>query len=169
MIVGAGQAAGQLMASLAQDGFAGDQPGRRRAAPALSAPAALQEVPGRRAGPRPPVRRPAAFYEKAGCRLLLGERVERIDREGRAVIWRMARRCVLDPGPRHRQPAARADLPGALPGVFYLRNIADVAPSGRACAGESLVVVGGGYIGLELAAVAVKPGVGVTVLEQAPR
>ena len=57
-----------------------------------------------------------------------------------------------------------------LPGAFYLRNIADVdAIRARLALAKSLVVIGGGYIGLELAAVAAKLGVGVTVLEQAPR
>ena len=51
-----------------------------------------------------------------------------------------------------------------------MRNIADVdAIRPRLAPGQSLVVIGGGYIGLELAAVAMKLGVGVTVLEQAPR
>ena len=69
---------------------------------------------------------------------------------------------VLATGSRPRE------LP--LPGALYLRNIADVdAIRARLALAKSLVVIGGGYIGLELAAVAVKLGVGVTVLEQAPR
>jgi 3-phenylpropionate/trans-cinnamate dioxygenase ferredoxin reductase component len=69
---------------------------------------------------------------------------------------------VLATGSRPRE------LP--LPGAFYLRNIADVeAIRARLAPARSLVVIGGGYIGLELAAVAMKLGVGVTVLEQAPR
>ena len=69
---------------------------------------------------------------------------------------------VLATGSRPRE------LP--LPGAFYLRNIADVdAIRARLAPGKALVVIGGGYIGLELAAVATKLGVGVTVLEQAPR
>ena len=69
---------------------------------------------------------------------------------------------MLATGSRPRQ------LP--LPGALYLRNIADVdAIRPRLAPGKSLVVIGGGYIGLELADVAVKLGVRVTVLEQAPR
>jgi 3-phenylpropionate/trans-cinnamate dioxygenase ferredoxin reductase subunit len=111
--------------------------------------------------------KPAAFYEKAGSRLLLGQRAERIDREGRAVLLADGSRLpystlVLATGSRPRE------LP--LPGAFYLRNIADVdAIRAHLAPGKSLVVIGGGYIGLELAAVAVKLGVGVAVLEQAPR
>jgi len=55
-------------------------------------------------------------------------------------------------------------------GVFFLRTIADVEMlKATFQPGKSLVVVGGGYIGLELAAVAAKQGLKVTVLEQAPR
>src|SRR5260370_5158463 len=43
------------------------------------------------------------------------------------------------------------------------------ASRGYVAPGRRLVIVGGGYIGLELAAVAAKRGVEVTVLEQAPR
>ena len=54
--------------------------------------------------------------------------------------------------------------------MFFLRTIADVeALRAQFQPGKSLVVVGGGYIGLELAAVAAKLGLKVTVLEQAPR
>lgn len=62
------------------------------------------------------------------------------------------------------------NVPGAdLPGVFYLRTIDDVEairawlkPGGR------LVIAGGGYIGLEVAAVMVSRGFDVTVVEMAP-
>jgi 3-phenylpropionate/trans-cinnamate dioxygenase ferredoxin reductase subunit len=62
-------------------------------------------------------------------------------------------------------------VPGAdLAGVHYLRTIADVEGIKADMApGKRLVVVGGGYIGLEAAAVAVKAGLSVTVLEAAPR
>jgi 3-phenylpropionate/trans-cinnamate dioxygenase ferredoxin reductase subunit len=97
----------------------------------------------------------------------MGQRAERIDRAGRTVLLADGTRLfystlVLATGSRPRELA--------LPGAFYLRNIADVdAIRPQLAPGKSLVVIGGGYIGLELAAVAVKLGVGVTVLEQAPR
>jgi 3-phenylpropionate/trans-cinnamate dioxygenase ferredoxin reductase subunit len=168
VIIGAGQAASQLMASLAQDGFAGEVclVGDEPHLPYQRPPLSKKFLAGELALDRLYVK-PAAFYEKAGNRLLLGQRAERIDREGRAVLLADGSRLpystlVLATGSRPRE------LP--LPGAFYLRNIADVDAI-RACLapGKSLVVIGGGYIGLELAAVAVKLGVGVTVLEQAPR
>jgi 3-phenylpropionate/trans-cinnamate dioxygenase ferredoxin reductase subunit len=168
VIIGAGQAASQLMASLAQDGFAGEVclVGDEPHLPYQRPPLSKKFLAGELALDRLYVK-PAAFYEKAGSRLRLGQRAERIDRAGRAVILADGARLpystlVLATGSRPRE------LP--LPGAFYLRNIADVdAIRARLTWAKSLVVIGGGYIGLELAAVAVKLGVGVTVLEQAPR
>ena len=168
VIIGAGQAASQLVASLAQDGFAGEicLVGDEPHLPYQRPPLSKKFLAGELALDRLYVK-PAAFYEKAGSRLLLGQRARRIDREGRAVLLADGSRLpystlVLATGSRPRE------LP--LPGALYLRNIADVdAIRARLALAKSLVVIGGGYIGLELAAVAVKLGVGVTVLEQAPR
>ena len=168
VIIGAGQAASQLVASLAQDGFAGEicLVGDEPHLPYQRPPLSKKFLAGELALDRLYVK-PAAFYEKAGSRLLLGQRAERIDREGRAVVLADGSRLtystlVMATGSRPRE------LP--LPGAFYLRNIADVdAIRARLAPGKSLVVIGGGYIGLELAAVAAKLGLGVTVLEQAPR
>lgn len=168
VIIGAGQAASQLVASLAQDGFAGEilLVGDEPHLPYQRPPLSKKFLAGELALDRLYVK-PAAFYEKAGSRLLLGRRAEHIDRAGRAVILADGSRLpysvlMLATGSRPRE------LP--LPGAFYLRNIADVdAIRARLTPGTSLVVIGGGYIGLELAAVAVQLGAGVTVLEQAPR
>ena len=173
VIIGAGQAASQLVASLAQDGFAGeicvvgDEPHLPYQRPPLSKKFLAGELELDRLYVKP-----AAFYDKARTRLVLGRRVERIDREGRAVVLEDGTRLaystlVLATGSRPRP----LPLPGSdLEGVFYLRNIADVAAiRSRLAPGKSLVVVGGGYIGLELAAVAMKQGLRVTVLEAASR
>ncbi|MBV8191393.1 MAG: FAD-dependent oxidoreductase [Alphaproteobacteria bacterium] len=173
IIVGAGQAAAQLVASLAQDGYSGpvtllgDEPHLPYQRPPLS----KKYLAGELALDRLYVK-PAAFYEKAGVDLRLGTRVERIDRPGKAVILADGTALpystlVLATGSRPRRLA----LPGSeLDGVFYLRTVADVdAIRGRFADARSLVVVGGGYIGLELAAVATKHGLQVTVLEQVPR
>jgi 3-phenylpropionate/trans-cinnamate dioxygenase ferredoxin reductase subunit len=168
VIIGAGQAASQLVASLAQDGFAGEicLVGEEPHLPYQRPPLSKKFLAGELALDRLYVK-PATFYEKAGCRLLLGRRAGRIDRASRAVLLADGSRLaystlVLATGSRPRE------LP--LPGALYLRNIADVDTiRARLALAKSLVVIGGGYIGLELAAVAVTLGVGVTVLEQAPR
>lgn len=173
VIVGAGQAAAQLVASLVQDGFAGsvtlvgDEPYLPYQRPPLSKKFLAGELTLERLYVKP-----AAFYEKAGTRLLLGTKAVRIDRAAKAIELADGTRLtystlVIATGSRARTLA----LPGAdRKGVFFLRNIADVeALKAQFQPGKALVVVGGGYIGLELAAVAAKQGLKVTVLEQAPR
>jgi 3-phenylpropionate/trans-cinnamate dioxygenase ferredoxin reductase subunit len=61
--------------------------------------------------------------------------------------------------------------PGSdLAGLFYLRTIADVEGlRTRLSAGTKVVIIGGGYVGLEVAAIAVKHGLDVTIIEAAPR
>jgi len=173
VIIGAGQAAGQLVASLAQERFAGsvtvvgDEPHPPYQRPPLSKKFLAGEIELDRLFVKP-----AAFYDKAGTTLMLDTRVAGIDRQARTISTGTGpalrySTLVIATGSRPRTLA----LPGAgLEGVMYLRTIADVQAIRRHLEpGRRLVIVGGGYIGLELAAVAAKRGVQVTVLEQAPR
>jgi 3-phenylpropionate/trans-cinnamate dioxygenase ferredoxin reductase subunit len=116
--------------------------------------------------------KPESFYAESQCTLRLNAPAEKIDRAGKRVVLAGGDalpydKLILTTGARVR----RLPLPGAkLPGVFYLRGIADVdeiRPS--LSAGAKLAVVGGGYIGLEVAAVAAKRGLQVTVIEAAER
>jgi 3-phenylpropionate/trans-cinnamate dioxygenase ferredoxin reductase subunit len=111
-------------------------------------------------------------YEKAEVELRLGQTVAAIDRVAKFLSVEGGEdfaydTLVIATGGRAR----KLDVPGAgLGNIFYLRNIADVEllqPQMRA--GRRLVIVGGGYVGLEVAAVAIKRGLEVTVLEGAPR
>jgi 3-phenylpropionate/trans-cinnamate dioxygenase ferredoxin reductase subunit len=173
VIVGAGHATGQLFASLLQEGFKGEitvigeEPYLPYQRPPLSKKYLAGEMELDRLYLRPP-----AFYDKAGARVILGTRVAAIDRRARTVVTDAGATVpyatlVIATGSRPR----KLTLPGAeLDGVFYLRTIQDVqAIRARFATGKHLAIVGGGYIGLELAAVAVKQGLQVTVLEQAPR
>jgi 3-phenylpropionate/trans-cinnamate dioxygenase ferredoxin reductase component len=105
-----------------------------------------------------------------------GERVLAIDREVRRLRLSSGDELpydglVLATGSRPR----RLTLPGAdAPNVLALRTRADaaaIAAELKTCAEQGLpvVVVGGGFIGLEVAATARKKGLTVTVLEAAPR
>jgi 3-phenylpropionate/trans-cinnamate dioxygenase ferredoxin reductase subunit len=173
VIIGAGQAAGQLVASLAQEGFAGDVivVGEEPHPPYQRPPLSKKFLAGEIELDRLYVK-PEAFYAKAGTRLMLDTRVAGIDRQAHAIITEAGQALrystlVIATGSRPRT----LTLPGAdLEGVMYLRTIADAQAIRRYLEpGRRLVIVGGGYIGLELAAVAAKRGVQVTVLEQAPR
>lgn len=173
VVVGAGQAAAQLVASLSQDGYAGevtligDEPHLPYQRPPLSKKVLTGELTPDRLSVKP-----AAFYDKIGTRLRLDARVERIDRATKEVTLSDGSRIgfttlVLATGSRARTLPLRGTGRTA---TFVLRSIADVAAlRAQFAPGKALVVIGGGYIGLELAAVAVKQELEVTVLEQAPR
>jgi 3-phenylpropionate/trans-cinnamate dioxygenase ferredoxin reductase component len=117
--------------------------------------------------------RTAAWYDEQKVGLRLGTRVLRIDRAaqrveldgGDAVDYS---RLVLLTGARPRR--LPADIGGALQGVRVMRSLADAdALAPHLVAGRRLLVIGGGYIGLEAAAVAAGKGLQVTLLEAAPR
>ncbi|NNU81649.1 FAD-dependent oxidoreductase [Halovulum dunhuangense] len=174
VVVGAGQAGASLAERLRALGHAGDltligaeaHPPYQR--PPLSKKYLLGEMALERLFLRPP-----AFYAEQGITLRLGCRVTGIDRAGKAVLLEGGERLDYDrlalttgSVPR-RLPAA---MGGDLPGVFVVRGLSDVdamAPEFRD--GARVLVVGGGYIGLEAAAVAASKGLHVTLIEAAPR
>ena len=173
VIVGGGHAGGQAAASLRQDGYAGpvlllaEEPHLPYQRPPLSKQYLAGEWDLER------VRlRPAAFYQDRDIDVRPGARADGIDAAARTVLCEDGtavryQRLLLATGTRART----LDVPGAgLPGVHCLRTVADAAaikaelkPGGR------LAVVGGGYIGLEVAAVAASMGLSVTVLEMEAR
>ncbi|MEJ2297220.1 MAG: FAD-dependent oxidoreductase, partial [Woeseiaceae bacterium] len=168
VIAGAGHAAGQLVTSLRQAGMdgrilvVGDEPYLPYQRPPLSKKFLAGQMPAERLYVKP-----ASFYEEAGVEFRLDTRIEAIDRD--AGCLRTAGdeaigydKLVLSLGSRVRRlPVDGADLER----VHYLRTIADVAAI-RADfeKGGRLVVVGAGYIGLEVAAVARQAGLDVTVV-----
>ncbi len=173
VIVGAGHAAGQLVSTLAQEGFPGSVTilGDEAYVPYQRPPLSKKFLAGELGLDRLFIK-PAEFYDRPGIALRVDTKVERIDRVAGAVITATGAaigysKLVVATGSRPRKLA----LPGAgLDGLFYLRTVDDVLNiQSRFAAGRRLVIVGGGYIGLELAAVAVKAGLDVTVLEEAPR
>src|SRR5690606_14854211 len=104
--------------------------------------------------------------------MMLSTRAAAIDRSERLVRTDDGRAIPYDgrllaTGSRVRE----INVPGSnLEGIHYLRGVDDVkAIQARFRPGAKLVVVGGGYIGLEVAAVAVKRGLDVTVIETADR
>ena len=173
IIIGAGQAAGQLTVSLRSEGFdgriimIGEEPYKPYQRPPLSKHYLAGQV-----GPERVYFRPDDFYEKADVELLLNTRASTIDRAGHTVVLANGNRVQYDKlalatGSRVK----RLTLPGAdLQGLLYLRTLDDSnAIRQHLESGSKLVVVGGGYIGLEAAAIAVKKGVAVTVLEMEDR
>ncbi|WP_028205156.1 NAD(P)/FAD-dependent oxidoreductase [Paraburkholderia nodosa] len=173
IIVGASHAAAQLAPSLRQEGWdgrivvIGDEPHLPYHRPPLSKGYLLGEKSREEL-----LIRSAQTYARFDIEFRLGERVTSIDRVGRAVTlasgeslaWHKLALCT---GTRVRT----VELPGGgLAGVHYLRGIADIDRiRGDVLPGKRAVIVGGGYIGLETAAVLNQLGMRVSVLEMAPR
>jgi len=118
------------------------------------------------------VLRPENFYRDHGIRLITGTKVKAIHRAARRVELTSGARLpyeklVLAVGARNRMlPVKGADLDG----VVYLRSFDEAANlKARLIKAQQIVVVGGGFIGLEVASVARTLGKSVTVLEALPR
>lgn len=114
---------------------------------------------------------PQADYEDNGIKLILGQGVDSLDNERRRVNLTggdslPADQVVLATG----VAARRLQVPGAdLGNVLVLRDAADAnALSAQMANGGPLVIIGGGFIGLELAALARENDVDATIVEVAP-
>jgi NADPH-dependent 2,4-dienoyl-CoA reductase/sulfur reductase-like enzyme len=114
---------------------------------------------------------PEAFYRDHGIELALGVAVQEIDTASKTArltngeVFAFEKALVATGG----RPV-RLKIPGAdLPGVHYLRTLDDsVAIAAEARPGRRAVIVGAGFIGLELAASLTQKGVHVAVVEAAP-
>lgn len=173
LIVGASHAAAQLALSLRQEGWEGRilVLGDEASLPYHRPPLSKAYLMGEKSHADLLIRSQAA-YDKMGVEFQLGVRVQAIDRVAKTLTLDNGDRLSYDKlalctGSRVRT----VNLPGAdLRGVHYLRTLADIERiKQEAVSGKQAVVVGGGYIGLEGAAVLRKLGMKVTVLEMAPR
>lgn len=168
-IVGAGQAGLQAVQSLRQAGFdgsltlIGDEPHAPYQRPPLSKAYLANEIGADRLELKP-----AAFFTDNNVTCLFGVGAQRLDArdnllslsDGTTLKYDMA---LLATGSR---PRALPIEGGDLDGVVTLRTIADVdAMRPFIDGGSRALIIGGGYIGLEVAAIARKLGLEVTVLE----
>ena len=173
VIVGAGQAGGEVAGELRKQGYTG----------AITLVGEEAQIPYK----RPPLSKgflagsvteeqlyvsPRAKLEQLGIEFIGNARVVKIDRSRKLAVLADGRelpydRLALTTGGRARMLSlAGADKPNVLP----LRSIADVRKLQPLCTeGKRAVVIGGGFIGLETAAVMLKLGLHVTVLEGLPR
>jgi 3-phenylpropionate/trans-cinnamate dioxygenase ferredoxin reductase subunit len=173
VVVGAGQAGAALVAKLRSEGYdgpvtlIGEEPVPPYQRPPLSKKYLLGDMALERL-----YLRPESYYAEAGIDLRTGLRVTGIDRAAQEVVMGEERlgyaHLVLATGslPR-RLPDA---IGGDLQGVHVVRTLADVdamAPGFQPDA--KVLIVGGGYIGLEAAAVAASRGMQVVLVEMAER
>ncbi|TNB49891.1 pyridine nucleotide-disulfide oxidoreductase [Martelella lutilitoris] len=173
VVVGAGQAGLALVAKLRAEGYSGALTllGEEAWPPYQRPPLSKKFLLGELARERLYLRS-RDFYAEHDIDLRLGARVEAIDRSAKNISFGGSvlayEKLVLTTGavPR-RLPTA---IGGDLGNVFTLRGIDDVdAMAPLFVPGARLLVVGGGYIGLEAAAIAARSGLEVTLIESAPR
>jgi 3-phenylpropionate/trans-cinnamate dioxygenase ferredoxin reductase subunit len=174
VLVGGGHAAAAFVNSVRRAGYEGaltlisDEPVLPYHRPPLSKKYLADALPVEQI-----LIRAAAWYEEQKVTLRLATRVARIDREARRVeladgSTQDYAQLVLMTGARPRR--LPAEIGGELQGVLLMRCLADAdAMAPHLAAGRRLLVVGGGYIGLEAAAVAAAKGLQVTLIEAAPR
>ena len=173
LIVGAGQAAIQAIDTLRRKGFTGQLTlvGEEPWLPYQRPPLSKKFLSGGLERERLLIR-PQSFYLEHRVQTHLGRRAIEIDRAARNVRLDDGTSLhydalLLATGSRPRHMNVRGSNLG---GVHLLRNIADVeCIRGDLAAARNLVIIGAGYIGLEVAATAREMGVSVSVLEQAPR
>lgn len=177
IIIGAGHAGGELAIALRNEGWEGRilLLGEEAHLPYHRPPLSKAYLAGSVEKSSLSIR-PQAAYEKAAVEFRGNTRVVRIDRDGKRLELADGEVLAYDKlaiatGGRPRplavpqgQAAERCD------NFHYLRSLDDVERiRAQIVAGKRLVVIGGGYIGLEVAASAIAQGLQVTVLEALPR
>lgn len=173
VIIGAGQGGFQAAASLREYGYeapiiiVGDEGVPPYQRPPLSKAYLLGEMSADRL-----TFRPQTFYDTRSITLMLDDPAIAIDRAAGRIALASGTaleydHLVLALGARNRLlPVEGADLDG----VMYLRTMAESnAMRARMDAVRDIVVIGAGFIGLEIAAVASKLGKNVKVIEALPR
>lgn len=173
VIIGAGQAGCDLSTALRQQGYdgnivlIGDEPVLPYRRPPLSKAYLAGEMETEAL-----YIKPQASYEKLNIDVRTGVRVESIDRQAHTVTLNNGEilnysKLALATGGRAR----RLPLPGAEKGnVHYVRTHEDILRlKEQFSTGKRLVIIGGGYIGLEAASVGIKMGLAVTLVEALPR
>ena len=173
VVIGGGHAAGQVVTSLRQEGFLGrivligDEPVPPYQRPPLSKTFLAGEMPPERL-----LLKSRDFYLQSDVELRLGVRVRCVRLADRTVELEDGSTLAFDhlvfaTGSRPRTLGAEG---AGHPRVYCLRTLADaqaLRPLMRP--GIRLMLIGGGYIGLEIAAVANALGLQVCVLEATPQ
>ncbi|MDB9925652.1 NAD(P)/FAD-dependent oxidoreductase [Hyphomicrobiales bacterium] len=177
VIIGGGQASSQVATSLRQKNCKGDITivSSEAYLPYQRPPLSKKYLSGELESERLYLK-PEKFYQDQNIKLMLNSYVEEIDRKNSKLIF-----SKLEDGEGtidyDKLVIATGTSPRLIPlnnpnlkGVHYLRSIDDVEGIKKSLINaKNMVIIGGGYIGLEVAAVAKKLGLNVTVIEMASR
>ncbi|MCP3878369.1 MAG: NAD(P)/FAD-dependent oxidoreductase, partial [Sulfitobacter sp.] len=173
VVIGAGQAGSSCVAKLRNSGFEGKITliGAETVPPYQRPPLSKAYLLGDMALERLYLR-PESFYADHGIDLMLGTTVDSIDPAAQTVRVNGGDMAyddlVLTTGSFPRRLPAH--IGGDLEGVHVVRDLRDVDTMGpRFTKGARVLIVGGGYIGLEAASVAAKLGLQVTLVEMGDR
>ena len=173
IIIGASHAAADAISTLRRAGWTGSITlvGDETELPYQRPPLSKGYYKGEMAVEKLAIRN-ADYYTTAKVDLYLGRRAESINRDEKHIVLDGGEQLeyshlILATGTRARYlPVDGSDLPC----IKYLRTVADVDDIKNSLSADAkLLIVGGGYIGLEVAASAVKQGNRVTVLEAMDR
>jgi 3-phenylpropionate/trans-cinnamate dioxygenase ferredoxin reductase component len=173
VVIGAGQAGSSLVAKLRNEGFEGDITliGEESAPPYQRPPLSKAYLLGEMELERLYLR-PTSFYADQNITLRLDAHVSAIDPRAKTLtvdgeLLSYDQLALTTGSTPHRLPAS---IGGALQGVYVVRGLSDVdAMEPEFATGKRVLIIGGGYIGLEAAAVASKKGLKVTLVEMADR
>lgn len=172
VIVGAGECGGRAALALREEGFAGPVTliGAESHPPYERPPLSKEAMTGEHA-PMPKTVASLEGFEAQGIAFLAASPAAAIDRAEKTVRLRDGSaiaydRLLLATGATPRRLA----LAGAGPRIAYLRTFEDALVIRRALGpGSRVAIIGGGFIGLELAAAGRLRGADVTLIEMQPR
>ena len=172
LIVGAGQATGQLLISLKQKKYKGKIKvfADEKYYPYQRPPLSKKYLSGELSYERLFIKQ-RKFFDELDVEFNLSCRVEKISTNKKQIQTKEGQhnyeRLVIATGTRPRRISI--DLQESK-NIYYLRNIEDAEKIKHSIKkNQSIVIIGGGYIGLEVAATAIKFGCEVTVIEQQDR
>jgi len=172
LIVGAGQATGQLLISLKQKKYKGKIKvfADEKYYPYQRPPLSKKYLSGELSYERLFIKQ-RKFFDELDVEFNLSCRVEKISTNKKKIQTKEGQhnyeRLVIATGTRPRRISIDSH---ESKNIYYLRNIEDAEKIKHSIKqNQSIVIIGGGYIGLEVAATAIKFGCEVTVIEQQDR
>ena len=117
--------------------------------------------------------KPQSFYDEQNIEIIKGQNVKKIDRHQNKITLnneKVLKYKTLFLGLGSRSRLLPKNLSNGIPKLYYIREIGDISLITKEFSYKrKLIILGGGFIGLEVASVARNLGVDVTILESQER